>query len=235
MIYPSTQYKHSEGSAFFKKAFSESFMLCNFIDMERFLIFIGVEEDTYLFTKGIIYNAMVNLILKLILGVIIIPCPDTHKSLKTFDVAKLDIPEFKLEMCLKEFELKHDFGSIKTKINLPGDRFDTDIDIPIGKVDLGKVSLDLPCLQKRKAEHKLQLNICYAKDMTCEVRKSIYSCMAEAAQKVANQINCTDNTDSGSFGKYTIDLLLEKTIPLVLEKLDYTFDHSIEHSEWENI
>ena len=30
---------------FFKKAFSESLLLCDFIDFERFLIFMGVEDD----------------------------------------------------------------------------------------------------------------------------------------------------------------------------------------------
>jgi len=29
---------------FFKKAISESLLLCNFMDYERFLIFMGVEE-----------------------------------------------------------------------------------------------------------------------------------------------------------------------------------------------
>jgi len=43
LTYFSTQSNHSEGSAFFKKAFSESLLLCNFIDLERFLIFMGVQ------------------------------------------------------------------------------------------------------------------------------------------------------------------------------------------------
>ena len=42
---PLTQYKHSEGSAFLKKAFSGSLLLCNFIDFEHFLIFMGVEKE----------------------------------------------------------------------------------------------------------------------------------------------------------------------------------------------
>ncbi|PHB48336.1 hypothetical protein COE91_22795 [Bacillus toyonensis] len=141
------------------------------------------------------------------------PCKENYKEVgQGRDVLSIDVPEIKIDMCLKELELKKEF-------NLG----------PIGKkeINFGTIKFDLPCIKSRNTNHKVVMHICYPQDMTAQIRKQIYECTAKSASEVANH-------PEASFGKIFSDCFIENALPYIMNSIDVNFEHTKEHGEWED-